>query len=259
MRYTSDITDAQWRLIDYCFPKPSKKGRRRKHPFRELLNAVFYLVKTGCQWRNLPKDFAPWRTVYHYFRLWKRNGLWHQLHTHLREYLRFVEGRKPQPRAAIIDSQSVKSTETSDERGYDAGKKINGRKRHILVDTIGLVLRVLILPANVQDRDGAKQLLAAFFSQKTRRRVKHIWADGGYAGTLLERARRLWRCTVEIVKRSDLHTFKVLPRRWVVERTFGWLGRYRRLSRDYERQATTGETMVYLAMIRLMLARLGKP
>ena len=259
MRYTSDLTHAEWQLIDYCFPKPSKKGRRRKHPFRELLNAVFYLVRTGCQWRNLPKDFAPWRTVYHYFRLWKRNGLWNQIHTHLREHLRLVEGRKRQPSAGIIDSQSVKSTETSDERGYDAGKKVNGRKRHILVDTIGLVLLVMVLPANIQDRDGAKQLLAAFFSQKTRRRVKHIWADGGYAGTLVAKARKLWRCTVEIVKRSDLHTFKVLPRRWVVERTFGWLGRYRRLSRDYERQATTGETMVYLAMIRLMLARLGKP
>jgi putative transposase len=259
MRYTIDLSDSEWNLISYCFPKPSKKGRRRKHPFRELLNAIFYLVRTGCQWRNLPKDFAPWRTVYHYFRCWKRNGLWNQIHTHLREHVRLVEGRKPQPSAAIIDSQSVKSTETSDERGYDAGKKINGRKRHILVDTIGLVLLVLVLPASIQDRDGAKQLLTAFFRQKTRRRVKHIWADGGYAGTLLERARQLWRCTVEIVKRSELHTFKVLPRRWVVERTFGWLGRYRRLSRDYERQATTGETMVYLAMIRLMLTRLGKP
>jgi putative transposase len=258
VRYTSDLTDAEWQLIDYCFPKPSKKGRRRKHPLRELVNAVFYLVKTGCQWRNLPKDFAPWRTVYHYFRLWKRNGLWNQIHTHLREHLRVIEGRKRQPSAAIIDSQSVKSTETSDERGYDAGKKINGRKRHLLVDTIGLVLLVMILPANIQDRDGAKQLLAAFFSRKTRRRVKHIWADGGYAGALRETARKLWRCALEIVKHCELHTFKVLPRRWVVERTFGWLGRYRRLSRDYERQAQTGETMVYLAMIRLMLTRLGK-
>ena len=258
MRYTSDLTDAEWQLIDYCFPKPSKRGRRRKHPFRELLNAVFYLVKTGAQWRNLPKDFAPWRTVYHYFRLWKRSGLLQEIHHHLRQHLRLAEGRKAQPSAAIIDSQSVKSSETSDERGYDAGKKINGRKRHILVDTIGLVLLVMVLPANIQDRDGAKQLLRAFFTQKTRRRVKRIWADGGYSGTLLEWARSLWRCTVEIVKRSELHTFKVLPRRWVVERTFGWLGRYRRLSRDYERQAITSETMVYLAMLRLMLARLGR-
>jgi len=258
VRYTSDISESQWRLIDHFFPKPSRRGRPRKHPFRELLNAIFYIVKTGAQWRNLPQNFAPWRTTYHYLRFWKRTGLLQRIHTYLREQVRLGAGRKPQPSAAIIDSQSVKSSETSDERGYDAGKKINGRKRHILVDTIGLILLVMVLPANIQDRDGAKQLLAAFFSQKTRRRVKHIWADGGYAGALLETARRWWRCTVEIVKRSDLHTFKVLPRRWVVERTFGWLGRYRRLSRDYERQAATGETMVYLAMIRLMLTRLEK-
>ena len=226
--------------------------------FRELLNAIFYLAKTSCQWRNLPTHFPRWGTVYHYFRLWKRNGLWVAIHTHLREHLRQVEGRKRHPSAAIIDSQSVKSTETSDERGYDAGKKVNGRKRHILVDTIGLLLMVVVLPANIQDRHGAKELLAAFFSQVTPRRVKHIWADGGYTGALLGWARKLWRCTIEIVKRSELHTFKVLPRRWVVERTFGWLGRYRRLSRDYERQAKTGETMVYLAMIRLMLAPLGR-
>jgi putative transposase len=259
MRYTSDLTAAEWQLIHYCFPKPSKLGRPREHEFRELLNAIFYLVKTACQWRNLPTHFAPWGTVYHYFRLWKRNGLWEQIHTHLREHVRLVEERNRHASAAIIDSQSVKSTETSDERGYDAGKKVNGRKRHILVDTIGLLLCVMLLPANIQDRDGAKQLLAAFVARSPRRRVKHIWADGGYAGALIAYAKRLWRCTVEIVKRSDLHTFKVLPRRWVVERTFGWLGRYRRLNRDYERQAHTGEIMVYLAMIRLMLARLGRP
>jgi len=258
VRYTSDLTDAEWQHLDDCFPKPSKKGRRRKHPFRELLNAIFSQVRTGCQWRNLPKDFAPWCTVYHYFRCWKRKGLWNPMHPHLREHLRWVEGRKPQPRAAIIDRQSVTSSETSAERGYDAGKKINGRKRHLLVDTLGLVLRGMVLPANIQDRDEAKRLRADFFSQRTRRRVQHIWADGGDPGTLLTSARQLWRGTVEIVKRSELHPFKGLPRRWVVERTFGWLGRDRRLSRDYERQATTGETMVYLAMIRLMLARLGK-
>ena len=258
MRYTSDLSDAEWQLIDYCFPKPSKKGRPRKHSFRELLNAIFYVSKTGCQWRNLPTHFAPWGTTYHYFRLWKRSGFWQKLHTHLRQEVRLMEGRKQQPSAGIIDSQSVKSSEASDERGYDAGKKINGRKRHILVDTIGLLLMVMVLPANIQDRDGAKQLLAVFFGQKTRRRVKHIWADGGYAGALLDWSRSVWHCTIEIVKRSDLHVFKVLPRRWVVERTFGWFGRYRRLSRDYERQAHTGETMVYLAMIRLMLARLAR-
>jgi len=259
MRYTSDITDAEWSLIHYCFPKPSKQGRPREHEFRELLNAIFYLVKTACQWRNLPVHFAPWRTVYHYFRLWKRNSLWAQIHAHLREHTRLFEGRNRHPSAAIIDSQSVKSTETSDERGYDAGKKVNGRKRHILVDTLGLILLVMVLPADIQDRDGARQLLSAFFTQSPRGRVQHIWADGGYSGALIACAKKLWRCVVEIVKRSDPHQFKVLPRRWVVERTFGWLGRYRRLNRDYERQAHTGEIMVYLAMIRLMLARLGRP
>jgi putative transposase len=258
MRYTTDLTDAEWQLINYCFPKPSKTGRPREHTYRELLNAMFYLVRTACQWRNLPKDFAPWGTVYHYFRLWKRNGLSKQIHTHLREHLRQVEGRQRQASAGIIDSQSVKSTECSEQRGYDAGKKVNGRKRHVLVDTLGLMLLVLVLPANIQDRDAARQLLETFFGQKSRRGLKHIWADGGYAGGLVAWALKLWRCTVEIVKRTDAHTFRVLPRRWVVERTFGWLGRYRRLSRDYERQAQTGETIIYLAMIRLMLTRLAR-
>ena len=258
MRYTTDLTDAEWQLIDYCFPKRSKTGRPRQHTYRELLNAMFYLVRTACQWRNLPKDFAPWRTVYHYFRLWKRTGLSEQIHTHLREHLRQVEGRQRKASAGIIDSQSVKSTECSEQRGYDAGKKVNGRKRHVLVDTLGLMLLILVLPANIQDRDAARQLLETFFGQKSRPGLKHIWADGGYAGALVAWALKLWRCTIEIVKRTEAHTFRVLPRRWVVERTFGWLGRYRRLSRDYERQAHTGETMVYLAMIRLMLTRLAR-
>jgi len=224
MRYTHDLTDAEWQFIEYCFPKPHPTGRPRQHPYRELLNAMFYLARTACQWRNLPKDFAPGRTVYHYFRLWTRSGLLDAIHAHLREPVRLVAGRK----------------------------------RHVLVDTLGLILLVMILPANIQDRDGARQLLAAWFARSPRRRVKHIWADDGYAGLLVGWARRLWRCAIELVKRTDAHTFRVLPRRWVVERTFGWLGRYRRLNRDYERLARTGETMVYVAMIRLMLARLAR-
>lgn len=258
MRYTTDLTDAEWQFIHYCFPKPAKTGRPREHSSRELLNAMFYLTRTGCQWRNLPSDFAPWRTVYHYFRQWKHSGLWDRIHSHLREHLRPFEGRARHASAAIIDSQSVKSTECSDTRGYDAGKKVNGRKRHVLVDTLGLILLVLVLPANIQDRDAARQLLERYYGSQRRRRVKHIWADGGYAGALVAWAWQWWRCTVEIVKRTDAHTFRVLPRRWVVERTFGWLGRYRRLSRDYERQAHTGETMIHVAMIRLMLARLAR-
>jgi putative transposase len=258
MRYTHDLTDAEGHCIEYCFPKPNKTGRPRQHPYRELLNAMFYLARTACQWRNLPKDFAPWRTVYHYYRLWTHSGLLDDIHAPLREHVRLVEGRKRHASAGILDSQSVKSTECSNARGDDAGKKVNGRKRHILVDTLGLILLVMILPANIQDRDGARQLLAAGFARSPGGRVQHVWADGGYAGALVGWARRLWRCTIEIVKRTDAHTFRVLPRRWVVERTFGWLDRYRRLNRDYERLAQTGESMVYLAMIRLMLARLAR-
>jgi putative transposase len=257
MRYTSDLTDAQWQLVEYCFPAPSRIGRPREHAPRELLNAVFYVVTTGCQWRNLPTDFPRWGTTYHYFRTWKRNGLWQTIHDHLREQVRLVDGREAQPSAAIIDSQRVKSSECSEERGFDAGKKINGRKRHILVDTLGLLLGVVVLPANIQDRDGAKTLLAEFFRHGAADRMLRIWADSGYAGALLDWTLQTWQCVLEIVKRTELHKFKILPRRWVVERTFSWLARSRRMSRDYERQASTGESMMYLAMIRLMLRRLA--
>ena len=176
------------------------------------------------------------------------------IHAHLRDHLRLAEGHKRQPTAAIVDSQSVKSSETGGERGYDAGKKINGRKRHILVDTLGLLLMVSVLPANIQDRDGARHLLAQAFAVYGRLRC--LWADGSYAGQLVAWVGRVSRCVLEIVRRSDTaHGFTVLPHRWVVERTFGWLGRSRRLSRDYERKAQVAEAFVYLAMCRLMLHR----
>ena len=257
MRYTTDLNDTEWNLIAYCFPKPAKTGRPREHTFRELLNAIFYVVRTGCQWRNLPKDFPPFGTVYHYFRHWKNNGLWGQIHAHLREQVRLVAGRKRHATAGIIDSQTVRSSECSAERGYDAGKKINGRKRHLLVDTLGLVLWVMVLPANLQDRAGARRLLEAFYAQSSRPRVRHIWADGGYAGQLVRWVSQVWGCTLAIVRRTQAKGFRVIPRRWVVERTFGWLGRYRRLSRDYERHAATGEALIFVAMIRLMLKRLA--
>ena len=257
MRYTTDLTDAHWQLIAYCFPKPAKTGRPREHSYRELLNGIFYVVRTGCQWRNLPKDFAPWGTVYDYFRQWRKNGLWERIHTHLREQVRACAGRKRHASAGIIDSQSVRSSECSQTRGYDAGKKVKGCKRHLLVDTLGLVLQIMVLPANIQDRDGARRLLAAFYTRTRLPRVRRIWADAAYAGAFLAWAKQLWRCTVEIVRRVQPKGFQVLRRRWVVERTFGWLGRYRRLTRDYERQAHTGETLVYVAMIRLMLNRLA--
>ena len=177
-----------------------------------------------------------------------------QIHTHLREHVRLLAGRKRRPSAGVLDSQSVKSSETCGERGYDAGKKVNGRKRHIVVDTLGLLLMVMVLPANIQDRDGARQLLAKVF--RVYGSVRCLWADGGYAGALVGWVQRVSRCVLEIVRRSDtVRGFTVLPRRWVVERTFAWLGRFRRLNRDYERRADVAEAMVYLAMSRLMLRR----
>jgi putative transposase len=254
MRYTHDLTDPEWNLISSCFPKPAATGRTRMHSYRELLNDVFYLLRTGCQWRNWPKDLPPWESVYGYFRRWTNSGLLQDIHGHLREHIRLAEGRERGPTAAIIDSQSIKAGETSGQRGYDAGKKINGVKRHILVDTMGLLLMVMVHPANVQDRDGARLLLtkalAAYGS------IQRIWADGGYAGALIDWTMQAFGCVLEIVKRSDTAAkFIVLPRRWVVERTFGWLGRYRRLSRSHERRTEIAEAMVYLAMSRLMLSR----
>ena len=242
MRYTSDLTDAEWQLIDYCFPKPSKTGRPREHPFRELLNAIFYLVKTGCQWRNVPKTLPRGARSITTSDSGSATVCGSRFTPICGNTCAWWRGETASPARRSSTARASRAPRCSDERGYDAGKKVNGRKRHILVDTIGLLLLVMVLPANIQDRDGAKQLLAAFFGQTTRRRVKHIWADGGYAGALLAVARKFWRCTVEIVKRTELHTFKVLPRRWVVERTFGWLGRYRRLNRDYERQATPAKS-----------------
>ena len=257
MRYTSDLTPSEWDLISYCFPKAATFGRPRQYSYLEIFNGILYVNKTGCQWRNVPKDLPPWASVYHYYRTWKRSGLLPQIHDHLRELVRLESGKKPKPTAAILDSQTIKSSESSGERGYDAGKKINGRKRHLLVDTMGLILMVMVLPANVQDRDGARQLLHRCFG--IYKALRLIWADGGYAGQLITWVKGHLGCLLEIVKRTDnVRGFKIQPRRWVVERTFGWFGRYRRLSRDYERLATSGEVMVYLAMTRLMLRRLTK-
>ena len=211
-------------------------------------------MRTGCQWRNLPKDLPPWQSTYGYFRRWTKAGLLEHIHAHLRDQIRLVDYRKRQPSAAIIDSPSVKASESSGQRGYDAGKKINGIKRHILVDTMGLLLMVMVLPANVQDRDGARLLLRK--ALVVHGRLQRIRADGGYAGALIAWTRRAFGCVLEIVKRSDSAAKVIVrPRRWVVERTFGWLGRYRRLNRSYERRTEVAEAMVYLAMCRLMLSR----
>lgn len=256
MTYTMLLTDKEWELISYCFPAPAKWGRRRQHPYRLLVNAMLYVDKTACQWRNLPSDFPKWKTVHDYFRKWTKSGLIRDIHDHLRGHVRLLERRKQEPSAAILDSQSVKSAETGSDRGYDAAKKVKGIKRHILVDTLGLLLALLILPADVQDRDGARSLLE---QQAGRfKRLKLIWADAGYAGALVLWVRQMFRFTLSIVQRAEGQKgFAVLPRRWVVERTFGWFGRYRRLARHYERKRDSAESMVYMAMIKLMLKRIA--
>jgi transposase len=261
--YPTDLTDRQWELIEVLLPAaaPGPAGRPAEHSKREIVNAILYLTRAGCSWRMLPGDLPPWQTVYGYFRDWRKDGTLDRVHDALREQVRAgLEGRGPEPSAGIVDSQSVKGADTvpAASRGYDAGKKINGRKRHIVVDTIGLLLVVMVSAAAVQDRDGARPTLKRLKARLPG--VRHIWADGGYSGQLLAVAKSAWRIVVEIVRKpADQIGFAVLPRRWVVERTFSWLMRFRRLVRDYERLPETHEAFVKWAMIGLMLNRLAPP
>ncbi len=234
-------------------------GRPPKHARREIVNAIFYLARTGCAWRYVPNDYPPWKTVYHYFRVWRKSGLWQRLNKRLRRLLRKRAGRHAQSSAAILDSQSVKTLDGArQEVGFDAGKRIKGRKRHILVDTLGLLIVVVVHAASVSETAGARLVLAEL--SKAWWRLRLIWLDGGYKESLFEWIKTIkrWRAvSIEQVKRSDEQQgFVVLPKRWVVERTFGWLVKHRRLSKDYEALCETSEAMVYVVMIRLMLARL---
>lgn len=257
--YPSDLSDGEWKYLKKCLPKQKAGGRPKKYQRREILNAIFYLIRTGCAWRYLPRDYPCWKTVYHYFRDWRLSGVWYKINHRLRRIVRKRAGKHRQASAAILDSQSVKTTDTvREETGFDAGKKVKGRKRHILVDTLGLLMVVCVHAASVSETAGGRRVLAELEYQFWRLRV--IWLDGGYKDSLFQWIEQLarWRkIRLEQVKRSDEQKgFQVLPKRWIVERTFAWLSKQRRLSKDYESLCDTSEAMVQVAMIRLMLARL---
>jgi putative transposase len=254
--YPTDLSDSQWDYIRDLIPPAKEGGRPRSLDMRQVVNGILYLVVGGIPWRMLPKEYPTWKSVYHYFCTWRNQGVWQRIHGTLRALVRRRSGRHKHPTAGCLDSQSVKTTAVPGIRGYDKAKQVNGRKRHLLVDTQGLLLAVVVTAASVPDVHGARSLVRRL--PGACKKMRRIWVDGGYRGQLLTWVDEHCRCRLQVVLRSeDQKGFLVLPRRWVVERTFAWLNHHRRLSKDYESLPSSSETMITIALIRLMVRRLA--